>query len=679
MDPREIYKSASAVSEPVATAAADEFDFVLSDETPDRLGDVIMAAGWKLANFKRNPIALFGHSSRDIIGTWKNVKVESARLVGTLKLAAAGTSEIVDTVRSLLTQKILKAVSVGFQPIKHEPIDEKDPWGAWRFLASELLEVSVVAVPANPNAVALKDLPLSVQRIFAAESGMQAKRRDGFPAGSGDRTQTPRAKTMTLAERIAAAQAEQLRIRNALVPIAKKIENEEELTDDETETMTALEAELATVEKNLTTLRSAERALGRAAAAAADPLQTPGRAPPPGAPASPAIIARMRGGSTAEQPFDLLVKLAVCHLLSHGARVPIEQIKMQRYRDRDDLDAVIKAATTTNPALTSVAGWAAELVSDAMLDMMTSLVPVSVYAALAARGLRFSFGRNGIIKLPRRNKIRKAPGDLRGAWVGEGAPIPVRRGSIGMSTFTPKKVGVISTYSREMMMYSTPAIEAIIRDGMREDTADTLDDTLLSNLIGTAARPAGLLYGVAAIPGSAAGGWEATQADIGAALAPFVAANAVSGLVWLVNPANTMKLSLMTTPLGIAPTAATEIKAGLLGGLPFIASTNVDVQDLALVRYVDFASATGDDPQFEVSDSAVVHESDGDYPADDTAPGVLPIGTPGAPATIAAPVRSLWQTASFGIRMLMDVDYAMRRPGMVSLVTPIDWTVPVTP
>ena len=38
-------------------------EFVLSDESVDRMGDIISAAGWDLKNFQKNPIALFGHTS----------------------------------------------------------------------------------------------------------------------------------------------------------------------------------------------------------------------------------------------------------------------------------------------------------------------------------------------------------------------------------------------------------------------------------------------------------------------------------------------------------------------------------------------------------------------------------------------------------------------------------------
>jgi HK97 family phage prohead protease len=133
-------------------SAADPFDFVLSDESVDRMGDVIRADGWDLTAFRKNPIALMGHSHEHILGVWENVRVEGKQLLGRLKLAKPGTSELVDTVRSLIDQRILKAVSVGFQPIEAEP---RKSGGGYNFIKSALHEVSVVSVPANPNALAI--------------------------------------------------------------------------------------------------------------------------------------------------------------------------------------------------------------------------------------------------------------------------------------------------------------------------------------------------------------------------------------------------------------------------------------------------------------------------------------------------------------------------------------------
>lgn len=127
----------------------DPLEFVLSDESVDRMGDVIRADGWDLKDFRANPVALFGHSHDQIIGVWENVRVEGKKLMGQLKLAREGTSDLVDTVRSLIEQRVLKAVSVGFQPVEAQP----RKGGGYDFTRAALHEVSVVAVPANANAI----------------------------------------------------------------------------------------------------------------------------------------------------------------------------------------------------------------------------------------------------------------------------------------------------------------------------------------------------------------------------------------------------------------------------------------------------------------------------------------------------------------------------------------------
>jgi hypothetical protein len=83
-----------------------------------------------------------------------------------------------------------------------------------------------------------------------------------------------------------------------------------------------------------------------------------------------------------------------------------------------------------------------------------------------------------------------------------------------------------------------------------------------------------------------------------------------------------------------------------------------------IVDAADFASLTGDDARFEMSDQATLH-------MEDTTP--LAIGTPGTPPTVAAPARSMFQTDSIALRMILPLNWIMRRAGLVGWVTGVTW------
>lgn len=128
-------------------------DFVLSDETVDRDGDIIRAAGWDLRNFSGNAPLLAFHDAKLPVGSWRNVRVEGAQLVGTAVFAAAGQVPLADQLFALYADGHLSAVSVGFSILEAGPRvgDDGKTYGL-EIKRAELLECSLVTIPANPNA-----------------------------------------------------------------------------------------------------------------------------------------------------------------------------------------------------------------------------------------------------------------------------------------------------------------------------------------------------------------------------------------------------------------------------------------------------------------------------------------------------------------------------------------------
>jgi len=165
-----VHRAAPAISND-----PDALEVVASDETVDSYGDIIRVSGWDLARFKSNPIVLFGHDPRTPVGT-ATMKKDGKKLTATIDLADDGTSPFIDTLRSLVAQKIVKAVSVGFLPTKDpKPIMNKDDEiTGYEFNGQELYELSIVSIPANPASLTLaKGLDqYQLSRMFALPSGV---------------------------------------------------------------------------------------------------------------------------------------------------------------------------------------------------------------------------------------------------------------------------------------------------------------------------------------------------------------------------------------------------------------------------------------------------------------------------------------------------------------------------
>jgi HK97 family phage major capsid protein len=288
-------------------------------------------------------------------------------------------------------------------------------------------------------------------------------------------------------------------------------------------------------------------------------------------------------------------------------------------------------------------------------------LPQSVYPGLSNLGLRLDMDNNGSIVMP----TRDATPTVAGSFVGEGSPIPVRRAGFSAVTIGPKKMGVITTFTREMAERSVPQIEALLRDAIQEDTASSIDSVLLDASAATTIRPAGIRNGIATAAGTAGGGLTAVSTDIKAMIGALLTAtnNNLRNPVWLMNPQQVLALGFVQNNGGDFP-FETEVNGGRFKGYPIIQSGNVPAGTVILVDAADFVTVTGDAPRFSVSDQATLH-------MEDTTP--LAIGTAGAPNTVAAPVRSLYQTDTLALRMILPMNWAFRRTGMAVERTAVTW------
>lgn len=150
-------KPTSLIMNVKASSDPDEeytIDMIGSSEAKDRDGDIIKADGWDLANYKANPVFLWGHDHGGLpIGKAIKVKVnkKEKRLEFKIKFAV-DEYPFAATVYRLFKSGFLNATSVGFM-VKDWEYDED--LKAYVLLKNELLELSAVTVPANPEALTL--------------------------------------------------------------------------------------------------------------------------------------------------------------------------------------------------------------------------------------------------------------------------------------------------------------------------------------------------------------------------------------------------------------------------------------------------------------------------------------------------------------------------------------------
>ena len=136
--------------------------FTISTGIVDREQDRIAITGWDLANFARNPVVLWGHDAARLpIGRAIEIGVEGGALKATVDFIPADLPEagpFADAVYRLACQGYLRATSVGFRPLKWDFTDDPargaDDWfPGVDFEEQELVELSIVTVPANPEAL----------------------------------------------------------------------------------------------------------------------------------------------------------------------------------------------------------------------------------------------------------------------------------------------------------------------------------------------------------------------------------------------------------------------------------------------------------------------------------------------------------------------------------------------
>lgn len=145
--------------------AAHTVQFVISDDSVDRYGEIVDQSTWDLKSYMKNPIVAWGHDTSEpenILGTSIEITPDGHRTIATLKFDTDINPKALMVFQQIV-RGTLRCVSVGFMNHTFEYENDipvlKD---------NELLEISVVPIPANANAIALSLKDGSLNRKDAA-------------------------------------------------------------------------------------------------------------------------------------------------------------------------------------------------------------------------------------------------------------------------------------------------------------------------------------------------------------------------------------------------------------------------------------------------------------------------------------------------------------------------------
>jgi HK97 family phage major capsid protein/HK97 family phage prohead protease len=620
--------------------------FALSvDNVIDRHGDMVVVnqKSVVLDNFLKNPVALAFHNHESPVGLWKNIRIKGGKLLADLELAKQGTSDFIDTLRSLVDQGILRAVSIGFKPIEAEYMDEKDPWAGMKFTKWELLECSLVAVPANSEALAVaKSLGASdstIRRIFdvTPTNGQEVASQTTKAVVSADKKPqiSKDLKMKTIQEQIAAFQEKRTAAANLMNGLMTKAGDEgRTLEDTESEQYDAASIEIGQIDKHLERLKAAE-AVTISKATPVDGTGTKAAAD------NRAGVVVVKDNLAPGQEF---ARYAKCLAQAKGNLMQAEQIAKSQYPDSARIQTVLKAAVASGT--TTDATWASPLVQyqDFAGDFINFLRPQTIIGRFGQGGIP------GLRSIPFNVRIKGQTSGGEGYWVGEGAPKPLTKFDFVDVELRWAKVANIAVLTDELVRMSTPSAELLVRDSLAQALIARLDVDFVNPAKAevSGVSPASITNGVTAVTASGTD-YDAFKVDAKTMMGNFIAANIpLSDGVWVMQSTQALAFSLMQNALGQAEFPGMSMNGGTLLGLPVIVSQYVPSGVIVLAAASEIYLADDGQVMIDTSrEATLMMDSD-----------------PTATAT-----RSMFQNNEIAIRAERYINWSKRRAAAVQLIT----------
>lgn len=629
---------------------------IATTPSTDRMGDIVDPLG---ASFAAEIPLLWQHQHDQPVGHVRFGKPTKAGIPFTATIAQiTEPGELqarVDLAWQSVKSLLVRAVSIGFRAIEYAFKDE----GGIHFLKTEILELSLVTVPANVDCTITSIK--SIDTGLLAATGLQqpdkpdltgAKQVPNTPVASGTSKAAPVVKslppkpkegTMNIAEQIkqfeATRQAKAARMTEIMT---KAAETGTTLDAEQADEYDSLETEVASIDTHLKRLGDMEKSM----ALAATTLKT-------GTPDRPVHSPTVVHKSTeTEEKFEgqNFTRMVIAKTLGRIDGVNPAGIAQQRWgKSNPQLVQVVRAAVAGGG--TESGEWGAELAqADTRYtgDFIDYLYAQTIFDRLPLR------------EIPANVHIKGQDGAATGYWVGQSKSIPVTKADFSDVSLTVLKVAALAVVSKELLRDSSPSAELLVRDALVNASGQRVDQTFLSNAAAVAnVSPAGILNGLTA--GVSAGNDVADMTtDVKALYAGFIAANNASGLQFVTTESLAKSMSLMTNALGNFAFPGLTASGGTLLGDPIVAGGNVGAGDLILLKPLDIYKIGDRGVQVDLSTDAAIEMADNPAGASDT-------------PTANGAMVSMFQTDSVAIKVTRPLNYAKRRASAVAYIGNADY------
>lgn len=612
--------------------------------TPDRVGDIVDPLGVRY----KNPMPLLWmHRSSEPVGEVRFDKPTKNGITFTARMPKPTLSEDlkrrVDEAWESVKLGLVRAVSIGFRSLEHSFMDD----GGIHFMETEVLELSLVTIPAQSDATI--DAVKSIDGPVLAATGLKPSDDDRPKKKAGDSARRPitvkaqegtKMKRKTIAEQIAGFEATRAAKAARMGEIMDEAgEKGETLDESQQQEYDGLDAEIKAVDEHLVRLRAHEKTVVASAA--------------PATGAGPAEASQARAGIRVEVKSALPKGIAFTRFVIAkyvGAREMISPIEIakERWPDMPELQVALKAAvaagTTSNmSALVEPQIMASEFIEYLWHKTIVGRIP-------------------GLRRVPFNIKIQRQTAVAGVNWVGEGKPKPLGRGTLDTVTLGYYKIAGIVGLTDELVRFSSPAAEAMVRDELSNGIVQLMDHDFLDPEKAAVAgvSPASISNGVTGVAATGTA-YANVAADVASALGNFDAARIdTSDLVVVMNSRIARMMSLMLNSLGQRLFPDLTNTGGTFLGYPVVVSNNVD--------YTEDSPAEGDSIFF-IKPSEILLADDGAVTIDISREASVQMDSaPDDPASASTVLISAFQHNLVLIRAERYVNWLKRRDAALQYI-----------